>query len=309
MPPPASPRTVVRFPDMTKASRKDLFLLGAGFSKAVSSHMPLLNELSSAISFFAQTERSVDDIETNFEKVLTFLAERQPWLSEAENLRNRATFLEISGKISRALASMQNKALSEDMPRWLQGLLLRWRQDETWVITLNYDTLIEKAYTELRLRGNEPQLSAIMAHRGLYPFPVESVLSRTQLLLGHEENVGFKLLKLHGSLNWVYSGSDASGETIYDLGIPTGWNAKPLEQHVLVNAIDKVPLVIPTYPREVVVLRERNGPKRVATGTPSASTCRERLLPRLFLSGDGSQHGRAPTTISQEGWNSLGSEP
>jgi hypothetical protein len=62
----------------------EVFLLGAGFSKAISSQMPLTTELSHQI-----LERFTGDIPgvirsmiaEDFEKALTFLSQYKPWLN------------------------------------------------------------------------------------------------------------------------------------------------------------------------------------------------------------------------------------
>jgi hypothetical protein len=222
----------------------DAFLLGAGFSRAVSEHMPLLNELGDQIPFRSEEFRPAL-LSANFEKMLTYFAERQPWLNEETNLRNRATFLDISRRISSVLLRRQTDALQQPMPNWLHGLVERWIGQGTWVITLNYDTLIEKCLTEHVRRTSEPRLGAIFAHSGLYPVPIQSALGRFQLVLGEQAKAPFSYLKLHGSLNWRYSGGESPQETIYDIGVTPGWNSDPLPDQAERSAIDKVPLVVP----------------------------------------------------------------
>jgi hypothetical protein len=58
----------------------------------------------------------------SFEELLTFLSTNQPWLSEADNLQNRATFLEASQQIARRLQIQEGKALSEPIPNGSQRL-------------------------------------------------------------------------------------------------------------------------------------------------------------------------------------------
>jgi hypothetical protein len=219
------------------------FLLGAGFSKAISDHMPLLNELGSQIPFHSEEYRPT--LQEDFEKMLTYFAERQPWLNEETNLRNRATFLDISRRISMVLHQRQAQALQQPMPNWLHELVKHWIKDGTWVITLNYDTLIEKSLTEHVRRTSDPKLGTIFAHSQLYPVPIQSALGRFQLVLGEQAGAPFNYLKLHGSLNWLYSGAESPEETIYDIGVTPGWNSDPLPGQAVRSAIDKVPLVIP----------------------------------------------------------------
>jgi len=95
---------------------------------------------------------------------------------------------------------------------------------------------------------------------------------------GFEPRDTFKYMKLHGSVNWCYSGARSFyGETIYNTGIENGWGpgsvdpANDLEQ----KAPEKVHLVIPPttaksslFNNEVVRSQWRLAPKYVeAAGT------------------------------------------
>jgi len=79
----------------------DAFLLGAGFSKAVSRSMPLTTELGREIAGRLQaqghdTSAPSELYEGDFEAWLTQLAEGRPWTAEAGALRDRALFLDAS---------------------------------------------------------------------------------------------------------------------------------------------------------------------------------------------------------------------
>jgi hypothetical protein len=84
----------------------DMFLLGAGFSKAISPSMPLLKELGEMIQ-----RRVVVPIEKNevlaftddVELRMTYLAQNHPWLSDADNMRNRALFFDFSDSIKKII--------------------------------------------------------------------------------------------------------------------------------------------------------------------------------------------------------------
>jgi hypothetical protein len=56
----------------------------------------------------------------------------------------------------------------------------------------------------------------------------------------------FKLIKMHGSRSWLYSGRESFyGEVIYDLGGTRGWKPHVSSRREMALAVDKVPLVIP----------------------------------------------------------------
>lgn len=219
---------------------RDVFLLGAGFSKAISSEMPTLRELSEAVSLpRAEGSAPSETHENDFEVALTFLAQEQPWLTLAENLTNRARFHEASTAIARHLAAMQTQVLSTPAPPWLFELVKRWMDTDSTVVTTNYDELIERAFKDLG--GSE------VGHGSLYSVPITKALTRVATVFGGEVIGPFKLLKLHGSLNWYYSGrASYFGEPIFDAAVPTGWNTNlDLMEDAEMAVSDKTPLVIP----------------------------------------------------------------
>jgi hypothetical protein len=218
---------------------RDVFLVGAGFSKAISPEMPTLQELSEAVSLpRAEGSAPSEAQETDFESALTFLAQDQPWLTPGENLRNRASFLEASKQIAGHLSEMQARALNSSPPTWLLKLVQWWMDTGCTVITTNYDVLIERAIKELLREEGD--------HLSLYSVPIARALSRLGTVFGGDVIGPFGLLKLHGSLNWYYSGRESYfGEPIFDAEIPTGWNTSHSVTEVQRAVSDKTPLVIP----------------------------------------------------------------
>jgi hypothetical protein len=82
-------------------ANEDVFVLGAGFSRAISAEMPLMKELSHKVA--ARLGKTFKKVASSFnnevELTMTFLAQGHPWLAEAERLRNRALFLEASAAV------------------------------------------------------------------------------------------------------------------------------------------------------------------------------------------------------------------
>jgi hypothetical protein len=235
---------------------KDVFILGAGFSKAICEHMPLLNDLYPATLAYRLAHGQHVDLGTekdddtgsprvveDLELFLSFLAQEQPWLTEAENFRNRAEFLEVSRAIAAIILDSQNLAVRDDMPHWLADLIRAWHRDQPVVITFNYDALVEKAASAIIIEKEQP-----FPYSLLYPVPITNILLRTAGTYGVEPVETFRLLKLHGSLNWYYSGSSSFyGEQIYDILLKGGWSPDHTdsEEELEERAIDKVPLIVP----------------------------------------------------------------
>ena len=110
------------------ADRGDVFILGAGFSRAVSPRLPLTDELGNAclaIDDLGGDRRVPDGGFTGgtFETWLSGLAEPQPYLSEQQNLENQALYLRFSDAIATVLGERVCEALRHPAPRWLQAWL------------------------------------------------------------------------------------------------------------------------------------------------------------------------------------------
>ena len=230
-----------------------VFVVGAGFSRAVSSCMPLVagldDRLRADISTFATASEGWP--RSDFESLLTHLNEPEPWLTLPEALRNRALFLELADALHWIIREYQVSALDEPEPEWLKTLVQSWCDSNTTVISLNYDGLIEKAYTAHL--GLTDAIDGFYGHMDLYPVPIVKITARTATLWGSEPNsVRFSLIKLHGSQNWYYSGTHLSqdqyyGESIYDIGIMPGWKSSIQNRCLTLGPVaqDKEPLILP----------------------------------------------------------------
>ena len=80
------------------------YILGAGFSAAISGHMPVLGSLSDGVRSDLRA-REIDigpdlaALGDNVEQWLTSLADPGPWLSDADMKHNEALFIEVSAAI------------------------------------------------------------------------------------------------------------------------------------------------------------------------------------------------------------------
>ena len=225
----------------------DVFVLGAGFSKAIHTDMPLLGGLGTEVLKRLGVSRPLhvpDRLDLgDFEGWLSVLADEQPWRTEAENLEARATYLKITGIMRTVLLERVRQARLAPCPDWLLRIVSRWHRDEAAVITLNYDPLVEAAFAEAaRLAGGE--WTNDTSHAQVYPKPMTPTASVRGAVFGATQVRTLKLLKLHGSLNWLYSGrSSFYGETIYDDSVIRSWAPAPSEEYG--DAADKVPLIVP----------------------------------------------------------------
>jgi hypothetical protein len=195
----------------------DVFILGAGFSKAIFNRMPITKELSSEVvtSYQGTIEPDIRAlIEDDFEKALTFLSQHKPWLRDAENLRHKALYLDLTSVIRHIFVRNQRDPRTfgtNDFPIWMQYLLYFWHEHRCAVITLNYDTLIERLASVQSWK-----LTKKIPTGQLYPVNLTPASLRSGSACQDSTLDTFKLFKLHGSVNWFYSGrSNFFGENLY----------------------------------------------------------------------------------------------
>lgn len=225
----------------------DVFLLGAGFSKAVSDSMPLLCELSSDLRKRLDLPKALSELGNNVEFWLTYLSQPHPWLPESANLRSRALFLEFGQHIGDVLNERTRAALGCECPDWLKKLVSWWHEHHVDVITLNYDTLIERAAGLINVRGNSR-----LSIQNIYPVALTEARRRDAMIFGSDHVESFSLFKLHGSVNWYYSGASSYvGETIYYSGVAAWGESDDYELRSIAAASDKVPLIVPPTTEKV----------------------------------------------------------
>ena len=194
-----------------KENMRDVFILGAGFSKAINSSMPTMEELSKKViaklndSPFPIHEK-LYRLGDNIESWMTYLSQPQPWLPEEDHLRNKALATEIRRHISDIISDLTMLSMESPAPEWLPSLIEHWHLQRCTVITLNYDTLIERASRDVP-RESSPKIFEYHT----YPPYFSNVASRHESAFGFGASKleTFSYLKLHGSTNWYYSGRDS----------------------------------------------------------------------------------------------------
>ncbi len=190
-------------------------MLGAGFSRAISDRMPLTDELGQLVVERLAAKGLTGAKRTfsggYFEAWLSRLAEPQPDLDDADNAQNRATFLRISWEIRRVLKEREIEVAGADAPWWLLKLIGVAQARGSTLITLNYDTLVEKAIDAARCTDwtTTETVYSMDVLRNVPPIPiVQGALGR------HSPQRAFRLIKLHGSTDTHWVSGDVSGATI-----------------------------------------------------------------------------------------------
>jgi hypothetical protein len=236
-----------------------VYVLGAGFSRAISGEMPTMDHLSSEVKQAVRASRlpkipgADTPLANNFEQWLSYLVETPPWLSESHQARNRAGFSDVARAVHSVLSDCQKRAVQNgEPPEWLQPLMVYWEENAATVITFNYDLFVELAWLRSFSDGDRRLRRSLY----LYPVPITPIGTRLGYPIGGIPTAdGLRLLKLHGSLSWRYSGQGSTpGDVIYDLGVfGSGWDVDGIGPVQFGNgrpdadelSVDREPMIVP----------------------------------------------------------------
>lgn len=267
---------------------REVFILGSGFSKALHSSMPTLQELSRQVheAFGAGWDPDWHgELRDNVELLLTYLAAHNPWEDPAQRHEGLRSFYDVRDLVIDLIEQAQVDVSSDldDPPSWLVDLVNYWHNNRATVITFNYDVLVERAASEvLRKQGKRRPPS------DLYPVAIMPLVSRWGggLYGGQVDNDTFTLLKPHGSLSWYFSGPDSPpGDVVYG-STAVGWEKIAPEDERLVG--DKQRLVVPPLLEKTAfyandVLRRQWSLARHAIEQAELVTCIGYSLPETDL--------------------------
>jgi len=204
---------------------REVFILGAGFSRALSTRMPLTDELGNACLALNDL-RGAHGVPAKFtggrfETWLSSIAEPQPYLPEPSNLENQVLFVKFSDAIGKVLGLRMHEVLSGPPPTWHVKFVTAAHVRRATVITFNYDTLVECAvdYRSIWLPGlPEPvEWTEVTGDVPGWPAGANRV--------GASPVETFRLLKLHGSLNWFWTPGDVTGLSVARRLLPGTFNA------------------------------------------------------------------------------------
>lgn len=167
---------------------ENIYLLGAGFTKAVNSKAPLNCDLLETIvskgaeklSFYREKYKT-DDIE----RLLT-----QFDLDSFADEQIRKDRREIESEISAFFSDYRFPVLNDKIPSWLEIFSVDLLKENDSIITLNYDCLLEGVLDYLGVWTPRDGYARISA------FPTDSILTNPKKITIH---------KIHGSENFVES--------------------------------------------------------------------------------------------------------
>lgn len=248
---------------------RDVVILGAGFSKAVSYQFPLIKELGQ----YALDEAGVPQHErpeegTGFEAWLSRIGEDQPYRSVEENLAARRLFVQMSTAIASVMRTRQCSALQKEPLDWLDDLISVLHARQATVVSFNYDNVVECAVdghclTDWSSGGSGRAVTSHDIVDRLPPLPPailsdeipiewtlgDQMMDRPPSPRRNADQVArsLRLLKLHGSLSWYWSPDDETGVTLQRWRPPgTFGDPSPEDEEARLRALPgRVPFIVP----------------------------------------------------------------
>ena len=167
---------------------ENIYLLGAGFTKAVHSKVPLNNDLLESIITTGAEKLSIyqkkyktDDIE----RLLT-----QVDLDSFADKQIRKDRREIESEISAFFTNYRFSVLNGNIPSWLETFSVDLLKENDSIISLNYDCILEGVLDYLGV------WTPIDGYARISAFPTDSILPNPKKIIIH---------KIHGSENFVES--------------------------------------------------------------------------------------------------------
>jgi hypothetical protein len=199
----------------------DVFILGAGFSRAAHEEMPTLPDLGSRLSWWIRKTRPYNELIPasiydlleigklpggDLEVWLSSLAERQPFLEEADTSLNYALFVSMTRELV-SIVQQSQQGYWATAPAWLHHIVRIWHRMKPTVVTFNYDTIVEDTMIALDPPGTSGWVRGAMLR--YLPRPAVG---------GHLGSAPptqtFHLIKLHGSVDWFWTPGDTTGDSL-----------------------------------------------------------------------------------------------
>ena len=192
-------------PTMDPDNAKDIWILGAGFSRQISSDMPLMSDLSENVRDIISGRFDNSVILENVELALSELRSDAPWKPPDVKHQDMALYERVIERIRNQLQIPSN-AMQEDQKTLVHRLVNTWHIDRSHVLTFNYDLLVEASAQNVRcksFRDSDTERVRFMFPRYIYPIPIPHVRTRYGgTWSGNTSEITFSYYKLHGSLNY-----------------------------------------------------------------------------------------------------------
>ena len=209
----------------------DVFLLGAGFSKAVCKAMPTMKELYGLLepltgSVDGFTKEVYEYAAGNVETLLSYYAIPSPHDDGPELLHKRRVTALLGDEIGMLLRNCEEEGVITGLNPNGRRLLVKWHEDQSHILTTNYDTLVERIASGKVFLMSDGKPEGLF-YTDLYPIAVTNALARDGGgVLASNYPDTFTLYKLHGSTTWYKSMSESSFDPIYGVTYNRADNAR-----------------------------------------------------------------------------------
>lgn len=194
-----------------------VYILGAGFSKAIDEKMPLMDDLGK------QCANIVDNCSYksgSFEQWMTIMLQDLPFLDESSNLKRKSEVLNCIDAIAHILDRITNQIqFAITCPLWLRQFVNLIAAEKACIITFNYDTLLEVAINyENPIVKTSVNLRRVVADQVVFPRPFNTITNRVGDFASTTpcKDV-MQILKPHGSLNWYWDSGEGGESLLYRL--------------------------------------------------------------------------------------------
>jgi len=238
---------------MSDGEMSELFIIGAGFSKAISGNMPIMKNLAKFVQEqigqlpgSQEALRMYKKLASDPEYLLTYLFQELPSKASEDIHLDKSAFITLSRLIANYIAKREKEILA--LPLWARQFIEYIHEKEFIVATFNYDTVLERLSAKLKDKDKD---NSLITNASIYRMPLIPLSTRMNAMEGttytffHQRT--YRLLKLHGSVNWFYAGDEnIKGQQVYYTDVlPDAVGLEPSEQLMGISSMDLTPLIIP----------------------------------------------------------------
>lgn len=237
--------------------KKAVFFLGAGFSKAIIPSSPTLPELTERINSKYEAEKEsvtlhfdkeiLKQYKENIEHLLTFLSSNLPFKTEVQISADDALYKDLKNKIVDYFEKLEEDSKHDLVNNHITLSNVNRKnfsqylcKNKVCCITLNYDLLLEQIVAiDQKIFFNDDK-KLFDNFEKFYPIPMTSIKYRAGIgyvAPGKKPKDLPKILKLHGSINWLYAGISQSD--------PVFCNSDFAKENLAYLSKDLQPMIIP----------------------------------------------------------------
>lgn len=201
------------------AISNDAWILGAGFSHHIHSGIPLTSHLSEDVRDIIVGRFENPLILNNIELALSELRSNAPWKSPDVKHGDMALYERVIERIRDRL-QIPYDLIQDNHESLMYRLVNTWHVNQSHVLTLNYDLLVEASSVSVRCINHRDrddlEHSRFLFPCSIYPIPIPHVRTRDGGTWNLSvERKTFSYYKLHGSLNYYTLHDPFQNQVLY----------------------------------------------------------------------------------------------